>query len=118
NAISAENYKALKEDLDRIASNEAAYRISDEALDFAESLNLVSDLESVKERLAHPSASAKTTKPAANKASEKTRGSDKTVTTKDVAAKATEKKKEEVKVSVENKAVKKSDDAKSTSEKK
>ncbi len=115
NSISAENYKALKEDLDRIASNEAAYRISDEALDFAESLNLVSDLESVKDRLAHPNASSKnaaTEKPAANKPTEKKKVSDK------AADKAPDKKKDGDKVSGDKKADKKNDDAKSTSEKK
>lgn len=49
--LSAADYKTFKDDLDRIEANEAAFRMSDEALDYAEALNLIMDLDRVKTKL-------------------------------------------------------------------
>jgi hypothetical protein len=49
--LSDSDYKTYKEDLDRIEANEASFRMSDEALDYAEALNLILDIERVKNKL-------------------------------------------------------------------
>lgn len=49
--VSAALYKSLKDELDKVSEAEAAFRISDETLNFAETLNLVASLQSIKERI-------------------------------------------------------------------
>lgn len=67
-AISAEQGRSLLSELERVASAEAAFRISDESLNFAEAVNLVLDLERIKTRL-NAAASRKT--PAAGSSQKK-----------------------------------------------
>lgn len=53
-AISAAQYKEFKTEMDRIAANEAAFRISDESLNYAEAINLVTAIQQLKDRLQAP----------------------------------------------------------------
>lgn len=50
-SITAEDAHTLKSELERVALAEAAFRISDESLNYAEAINLVLDLERIKTRL-------------------------------------------------------------------
>ena len=49
--LTAEDAHSLKAELERVALAEAAFRISDESLNYAEAINLVLDLERIKTRL-------------------------------------------------------------------
>lgn len=57
--VNATDYKSLKEDLERIEANEAAFRISDESLNYAEAMNLLIELQRLKGRLDAPKPAAK-----------------------------------------------------------
>ncbi|MBX9568280.1 MAG: hypothetical protein K2X77_05260 [Candidatus Obscuribacterales bacterium] len=49
--LSLEDAHSLKSELERVALAEAAFRISDESINYAEAINLVLDLERIKARL-------------------------------------------------------------------
>ena len=53
-SISAAQYKEFRAEMDKIAANEAAFRISDESLNYAEAANLMVAIQQLKDRLQAP----------------------------------------------------------------
>ena len=78
--LSSDDAKDLKSELERVATAEAAFRISDESLNYAEAINLVMDLERIKTRLNNLNARKMSAAPEKN---------EKTVHTPNKAAKST-----------------------------
>ncbi len=72
--LSPEKYKELKEEMDRLESNEAEFRISEEALNYAEAVNLLESIKQIQDRLkAAPKKEASDTKKTDSKTSSKKR---------------------------------------------
>lgn len=97
--LSASAYKDAKDEMSRIQANEAAFRISDESLNYAEALNLMQAIQALSDRIsgkAKSESSTTKTKSATDSKSKTSETASKSSSTK-TTSKTTESKKKETK---------------------